>query len=137
MKKYIGTKEVRAKLVKRGWYVSYQGWKLPEHEDPDEDVYMVEYPVEVDTVPNHPKHKGYLTMSPKTVFEKYYSMKPAGSLKDQLRIERMNLTIKIDKIGVILRLAELPLDDLIDLRDQQECMISYLDVLNKRFNKIV
>lgn len=72
MKQYTGTKTVKAKITTRGEYVAYQGWELPAHGDPNEEIYMVEYAVEHDTKPNHPNHEGYLTMSPKTVFEKYY-----------------------------------------------------------------
>tara|TARA_R100000541_G_scaffold13823_2_gene23190 strand:+ start:9769 stop:10269 length:501 start_codon:yes stop_codon:yes gene_type:complete len=78
MNNYIGTKQVSAKLVKRGWYVNYQGWDLPANEDPDDDVYMVEYAPMPSNKPNHPNHAGYLTMSPKDVFESSY--RPNGRL---------------------------------------------------------
>ena len=72
MKTYIGTKVLKARPMTRQEYVDYRGWDLPENENGDDEVYLVEYPIEVDTVPNHPDHKGYISMSPKSVFEKYY-----------------------------------------------------------------
>ena len=72
MKKFIGTKEVKAELTTRGDYCKYRGWDVPSNEDPSDQVYLVEYPVEPGTVKNHPDHEGYISMNPKEVFEKYY-----------------------------------------------------------------
>nr|WP_312825156.1 DUF2829 domain-containing protein [Acinetobacter oleivorans] len=67
---YIGTKSVLAMPMTRSEYCEYRGWKLPEDEDPNEPVYLVEYTVGGKT--NDDRHAGYITMSPKDVFDKSY-----------------------------------------------------------------
>lgn len=80
MKTYRGTKTLKATLMTRGEYCKYRGWDVPKGENPDEEIYLVEYPVEVDTVPNHPDHEGYISMSPKTVFNNYYRRSKEDSI---------------------------------------------------------
>lgn len=67
---YIGTKEVLAVPMSRGEYNEYQGWQIPENQNPSDLGYLIEYkdggPV------NHPDHKGYISWSPKEVFENSY-----------------------------------------------------------------
>lgn len=60
MKKYIGTKLVKAKPMTRGEYNNFRGWQIPENENPEDKGYLVEY------------SDYYLTWSPKEVFEKAY-----------------------------------------------------------------
>jgi len=72
MKTYIGTKVIKAQPMTKQAYCDYRGWKVPENEDPTEEIYLVEYPEDPTSTPNHPDHKGYISMSPKTVFEKAY-----------------------------------------------------------------
>lgn len=38
MKKYIGTKQLKAKPMTLGEYNEYRGWKLPENENPNTEV---------------------------------------------------------------------------------------------------
>ncbi|WP_228155367.1 DUF2829 domain-containing protein [Acinetobacter sp. ACNIH2] len=60
----------------RGEYNDYRGWQIPENEDPTEQGYLVEY---VDGgKPNDERHAGYISWSPKDVFEQSY--KSSGSL---------------------------------------------------------
>ena len=70
MKKYIGTKEVKAMPMNLGEYNQYRGWDIPEDEDPATEGYLVEYIN--GGGPNHPSHKGYISWSPKEVFEESY-----------------------------------------------------------------
>lgn len=73
---YIGTKSVLATTMTRGEYNEYRGWQIPENEDPSEQGYLVEY---VDGgKPNDERHAGYISWSPKDVFEQSY--KSSGSL---------------------------------------------------------
>lgn len=72
---YIGTKSVLATPMTRGEYNKYQGWKIPENEDPTEQGYLVEY--KDGGKPNHPNHVGYISWSPKDVFEYSYHPKEA------------------------------------------------------------
>ena len=72
MQKYIGTKQVLAKPMNRQEYNEYRDWDLPANEDGKEEGYLVEY---VDSPnANHPKHKNYISWSPKDVFEKAYRL---------------------------------------------------------------
>ncbi|TNF01492.1 MAG: DUF2829 domain-containing protein [Gammaproteobacteria bacterium] len=72
MQPYIGTKLIDAKPMSRGEYNSYRGWEVPADENPDDDGYLVEY--QDGGQPNHPDHMGYISWSPKDVFERNYSL---------------------------------------------------------------
>ncbi|WP_215895452.1 DUF2829 domain-containing protein [Acinetobacter pullicarnis] len=67
---FVGTKSVLATPMSRAEYCEYRGWHLPENEDPNEPVYLVEYTD--GGKPNDERHKGYITMSPKEVFDNAY-----------------------------------------------------------------
>lgn len=70
MTAFIGTKEVLAAPMSRGEYNQYQGWTIPEGENPSDDGYLIEYLN--GGKPNHPEHTGYISWSPKDVFEQAY-----------------------------------------------------------------
>ena len=79
---YIGTKSVLAIPMSRDEYCEYRGWQLPENEDPNEPVYLVEY---VDGgKPNDDRHAGYITMSPKEVFDNAYRQNGSLTFGDAL-----------------------------------------------------
>ncbi len=70
-KTYEGTKRVYARPMTRGEYNAYRGWEVPADENPADDGYLVEY---LDGgKSNHPDHAGYISWSPKDVFERAYS----------------------------------------------------------------
>lgn len=69
MQKYIGTKEIKAKPMSRGEYNKLRGWEVPADENPNDDGYLVEY---VNNKKNHPNFDGYISWSPKNVFEAAY-----------------------------------------------------------------
>lgn len=70
MKLYIGTKKVKAEPMTRGEYNKLRGWEVPADEDPTDGGYLVEY---VDGgKANHPSYQGYISWSPKDVFERAY-----------------------------------------------------------------
>ena len=81
MQTYTGTKTVKAIPTTKREYCDYRGWNVPEGEDPNEVIYLVEYAVDPKSKPNHDAHKGYITMSPKHVFDEAYkeSGTPEGS----------------------------------------------------------
>lgn len=60
MRKYIGTKLIEAKLMTRGEYNIFRGWKIPQDENPEDEGYLVKYP------------DGYVSWSPKHIFESAY-----------------------------------------------------------------
>ena len=69
-KLYEGTKRLHARPMSRGDYNAYRGWQAPADEDPTDEGYLVEY---VDGgKPNDPRHVGYISWSPKDVFERSY-----------------------------------------------------------------
>lgn len=94
MDKYLGTKLVKAQPMTRGVYNTYRGWDIPANEDPTDDGYLVEY-LDGGT-PNHKDHEGYISWSPKDVFERSY--KPAETPKDRVVIEITELEEKIKKL---------------------------------------
>lgn len=64
---YFGTKQVLAQAMTRQEYNDYRGWQMPSDEDGTDPGYLVEV-VDV-AVSNHPAHIGYISWSPKEVFE--------------------------------------------------------------------
>lgn len=59
MKSYIGAKIINAEPLTLGEYNKRRGWTIPDDEDPNRPGYLVMYP-------------GYLSWSPKEVFEEAY-----------------------------------------------------------------
>ena len=69
-KTYIGTKIIRALPMARQEYNDYRGWELPANEDGADEGYLVEY---LDGGrANDSRHAGYISWSPKDVFERAY-----------------------------------------------------------------
>ena len=74
-KLYEGTKRLHATPMNRGDYNAYRGWQVPADENPADEGYLVEY---VDGgKPNDSRHAGYISWSPKDVFERTYDAAPA------------------------------------------------------------
>jgi hypothetical protein len=72
MDTYIGTKVVKARPMNRGDYNIYRGWTLPSDENGKDDGYLVEY--RDGGKPNDSRHAGYISWSPKDVFESAYKV---------------------------------------------------------------
>ena len=70
MKKYIGTKVINAVPMNRLDYTVLRGWQLPADENGSDEGYLVEYIDGVKT--NVEGFDGYISWSPKGVFEKSY-----------------------------------------------------------------
>jgi hypothetical protein len=67
---YIGTKMIRAQPMTHAAYNEFRGWTLPENETDKGDGYLVEY---LDGgKPNVSTHAGYVSWSPKDVFDAAY-----------------------------------------------------------------
>ncbi len=69
----VGIKVIKAFPMTRGEYNDYRGWERPSKEEASEPVYLVEYAPDPKSTPNHPDHEGYISMSPKHVFDEAYS----------------------------------------------------------------
>ena len=74
MQKFIGVKLLKAKPMNRQDYLDLRGWKLPEDENGADEGYLVEY---IDGgQANTKQFEGYVSWSPKEVFERTYSELP-------------------------------------------------------------
>lgn len=70
MEQFIGTKLVNAKPMSRLDYNLFRGWDLPADENGADEGFLVEY---VDGgKANTPFYEGYVSWSPKDVFERAY-----------------------------------------------------------------
>ena len=109
MQLFIGTKVIKASTeMSRKEYCDYRGWELPKDENGEDRVYLVEYEVDETSKPNHPNHEGYISMSPKAVFEKaYIKIKTLNDIQGnverlphQKRVldEAIELNTKIEKL---------------------------------------
>ena len=95
MKRYIGTKQVNAKPMNRLAYNQLRKWQLPADENGADEGYLVEY---VDGgAANHPDFQGYISWSPKEVFERAYS--EADGLTFGAAIEAMRQGLKVSRAG--------------------------------------
>lgn len=69
---YLGTKVVHAVAMTRGAYNLYRGWEVPKDENPEDNGYLVEYAD--GGAPNVKGHTGYVSWSPREVFERAYDV---------------------------------------------------------------
>lgn len=95
MQTYIGTKMIRAKAMTRGDYNKLRGWSIPEDENPNDEGFLVEY---LDGgKANHKDYDGYISWSPKDVFERAY--RPATGMTFGQAIEAMRKGLKVARSG--------------------------------------
>ncbi len=96
-KLHIGTKIILATAMMRIEYNEYRGWQLPEDEKhlADECGFLVEY-VDGGNA-NHPDHKGYISWSPKDVFDNAY--KASGEMSFGMAIEAAKRGYKVARVG--------------------------------------
>ena len=83
MKSFIGTKMILARPMGRGEYNTYRGWECPADENPEDEGFLVEYPDGGKA--NHPGHAGYISWSPKDVFERAYRPSTGLDFGDAIR----------------------------------------------------
>lgn len=75
---FIGVKIIKAEPMTRAQYNAYRGWELPADENGADEGFLVEY---LDGgKANTPDRKGYVSWSPKDVFERAY--RPVSGLKE-------------------------------------------------------
>lgn len=95
MKQYIGVKLINATPMTRQAYNDLRGWALPTDENGADEGYLVEY---VDGgQANHKDFKGYISWSPKDVFDRAY--KPTEGLTFGLAIEALKQGRKVTRAG--------------------------------------
>lgn len=74
MQTYVCHKTVKAKPMSKGAYLALQNWPPVPGSDLNEAGYLVEYEPAEDNPPNHPSYQGYISWSPKGVFERGYTL---------------------------------------------------------------
>lgn len=95
MKRHIGVKLINAKPMTRLEYNELRGWTVPADENPDDPGFLVEY---MDGgKQNHPAHKGYVSWSPKDVFERAY--RPCNDMTFGLAIEALKQGMRVARAG--------------------------------------
>ncbi|TXH15233.1 MAG: hypothetical protein E6R03_07530 [Hyphomicrobiaceae bacterium] len=136
-KPYIGSKIIIGQPMTRGEYSVYRGWPIPSDEDPNDAGFLVEYTD--GGMANHPRHKGYISWSPKEVFERaYIPMTSIEGLPDfaiRLIAEKVELRERLRKLRAYLETpsyAALDPEDRALLVNQETAMTVYLDVVEKR-----
>lgn len=136
---YLGVKIIVGQPMTRGAYNEYRGWQTPERENAEDEGYLVEYP---DSAPNHPDHAGYISWSPKSVFD--HSHIALGDVSNfppfavRLIGERNQLASNLGKLktfleGDVTHLSERNLDLLNRQVQAQEVL---LDILNQRLDSV-
>lgn len=131
MNKYVGKKEINATPMTRAAYNVLRGWELPADENGEDEGFLVEY---VDGgKANHPDYAGYISWSPKDVFERAY--KAADTHIDRLIIEHAELEEKINKLSSFCKTEvylKLPIPERGLLDSQFSAMCSYYGILTVR-----
>ena len=129
MKKYVGTKMLKAIPMNKEEYCQYRQWEVPLNENPKEEGYLVEY---LDGgKPNDERHLGYISWSPKGVFEKTYKLieKNNGILSEGEKRVRTNFNVSSSKT---VDEAKKLMAEAINLlcRDQNDVASYYYDNIN-------
>ena len=160
---FIGTKVVHAIPMSRAIYNDFRGWTMPENET-DDAGYLVEYTDGGQA--NVEGYAGYISWSPKEVFERSYravgqdasASEPApgregAGARDpkekekklvdnwatRLRAERLELSERCAKLGAFLStdsFSLLPRVEQSDLLEQKRYMDGYLMILNYRLGRV-
>lgn len=93
--RYLGMKEINATPMSRLGYNQLRGWEVPADENPDDEGYLVEY---LDGgKANHPDFAGYISWSPKAVFERAY--RPVFGMPFSLALEALKKGYKVARSG--------------------------------------
>lgn len=95
MNTYIGTKIINAKPMTLGEYNDLRGWKMPPDESSAKEGYLVEYTD--GGTPNHSDFDGYISWSPKEVFERAYRL--VEGITFGAAIEAMKLGKRVARAG--------------------------------------
>ena len=95
MNQYIGVKLINAKPMTRAEYNDLRSWTLPADEDGTDEGFLVEY---LDGgKANHKDFEGYISWSPKSVFENAYG--PTTGMTFGLAIEALKKGAKVARAG--------------------------------------
>lgn len=140
MKVFTGTKIINAMPMTLGAYNELQGWELPIDQSPLTEGYLVEY---TDSLPNHPNFSGYISWSPKAVFEAAYLEVPnltvgmrTGLKAHEVRVlaEMAALNNNREKLSKFLYAnhSSLAPEDYNLMHTQARLMTELVDILSQR-----
>lgn len=133
MTQYTGTKTLMAKPMTRGEYNALREWKSIPGEDQEAPGYLVEY--QDGGEPNHEDFKGYISWSPKDVFENTYW--PSASPEDRARQELKELVQKVMALSHFFTtdaFKELPEEQRELMRNQISLMMELGIILRARLD---
>jgi hypothetical protein len=139
VKTYIGTKVVHATPMNRVDYNNFRGWKLPADENGADEGYLVEYTD--GGSPNMVGFTGYISWSPRDVFERAYATgtKPKKeTFVSRMRQEAWRLGEDIRKLTAFIDgpvFQELPTAERTDLTEQLHHMNEHNWVLQRRLKR--
>lgn len=131
LKKYVGTKTIKAKPMTRGAYKDFRGLEFPKYENPDDDGYLV---VLLNIEPNADKSEDYIYW---WVNKKQFDndFRPAETIQERLVIEYDELNQKFDALVAFLKTEQfesLSVDMKAEMQCQRDAMSDYLDCLSNR-----
>lgn len=136
---YVGTKVVRGVPMNLGTYNAVRGWTIPENEDPETPGYLVEYTD--GGKPNVEGFAGYISWSPKDVFEKAYTVgaEPRKTtFVERMKVEAEELGERLTKLKTFLLTLDyeaLPDIERRELLKQSGGMEDYLWYLQRRLKR--
>lgn len=136
---YVGTKVVRAVPMSRLTYNELRGWTVPANENPEDAGYLVEY-VDGGAV-NVEGFAGYISWSPKDVFEKAYTVGGEPRVTtwlERLKEEADDLEVRWRKLKLFLQSPEfdkLGSFDQKDLKEQSSAMEDLHWILRRRIRR--
>jgi hypothetical protein len=79
----------------RGDYNDYRGWAIPAGEKASDEGYLIEYLDGGEG--NHPAHHGYISWTPKDVFDKAYQ--PAVGLSFGMALDALKQDMRVARTG--------------------------------------
>lgn len=137
MKTFIGVKLINAKPMTRAEYNVFRGWELPADENGDDEGYLVEY---VDGgKANTAEYAGYVSWSPKDVFERAYvevgDVSTMPPHQQRVLAEKAELDGRAGKLAAFFDsqiFSRLDCAERDRLRKQHELMSGYSAVLGER-----
>lgn len=95
MKQHIGVKLINAKPMTRLEYNQFRGWELPADENGADEGFLVEY---IDGgKANTQDYAGYVSWSPKDVFERAY--RPVDAMTFGLAVEALKAGKRVARAG--------------------------------------
>lgn len=136
---YVGTKVVRGVPMTRGAYNELRGWEVPANEDPEDSGYLVEYTDGGKS--NVEGFAGYISWSPKDVFERAYQVSAEPKITtflDRLKIEEQELGERLEKLQIFRKtptFEALPDRERLDMTKQSVAMVDYQWILKQRIQR--